>query len=170
MEQTIKQLTDALNECIEIQDQLSEALTECENENTFLTETIVNNNLGLIVTERRELLSKNRDIKYDADKAINEANAIKNEYSQRLDKIAKMIKDVSNKQSSIDKCIDSEADKKISNLKQANSEMLKKERQKLQKEYQKLEADIRQKLKFHRIIAAISISVGAIGILVGVLI
>lgn len=166
----LNDMTEALQEAHEIQKKYAAKLDELEKENLFLSETITQNKLGLIATERRELLAENAKIKSDADRSISQANAIKDEYEQKLDKMSAMVKNIHNKQSNIDNYIDSEAKNKIFDLKQANSDILKKEREKLQKEYQKLETNIKQKLKIHRMATTIGIGIGAIGILLGFII
>ncbi len=169
IQELLNEMTEALQEAHEVQERYSAKLDELEKENLFLSETITQNKLGLITTERRELLMKVANAESDANKATEEARAIHNEYDEKLNKIALLIKGVQEKQADMDAHINAEAENKISGLKQTLNNNYKKEKSKLQKEYAKLEADIRQKLKNRTIIAGIGLGVGIISVLVMIL-
>lgn len=48
----------ALQEAIDVQERFSAKLDELEKENSFLTETIVVNKLGLVTIERRKIIAE----------------------------------------------------------------------------------------------------------------
>lgn len=166
----LEEMTEALQAAHEVQERFSVKLDELEQENRFLSETITQNKLGLITTERRELLMKVADAESDVNKATEEARAIHDEYDEKLNKIALLIKDVQEKQADMDAHINAEAENKISDLKQTLNDNYKKEKAKLQKEYMKCEADIQRKLKVRTIIAGICAGIAMISVLLAFLI
>ncbi len=168
IQQLLTEMTEALQEAHEAQERYSAKLDELEKENLFLSETITQNKLGLITTERRDLLRKVMQTESDASKALEEAQSIRSEYYTKLDKISVMIKDVMHKENNLDQCIDEESDKKIADQKQLLNNNYKKEKARLQHEYSKLEADIKHKLKIRTIIAAVGAGVAIISILLTV--
>ncbi len=170
VQQLLNEMTEALEESHKIQERYSAKLDELEKENLFLSETITQNKLGLITTERRELLIKVAQTEADASKTLEEAKAIQSEYNAKLDNISILIKNAMYKENNIDKCIDEESDKKIADQKQTLNNNYKKEKAKLQREYNKLEADIKHKLKIRTIIAVVGVGIGIISPLLIVLI
>lgn len=94
---------------------LLEALEEAAAENDFLSQTIVNNNIGAITEERRKLLAETKDAKENANKEIIKAEKIREEYDAKLKEINKLLKEVNTKTEEINKYIDSEVSKRIKN-------------------------------------------------------
>ena len=137
----IEQLTEALQQAMEVQDKYSAALDEMDKENKFLADTIVQNQLGRITEERRKLLVKMEQTNASSQKIKSDALAMKSEYGKKLDKITILIQDVKAKQSDIDSYIDSESDAKIADTKKSlNTEYMKK-RLELECQYQQKESD-----------------------------
>ena len=62
-ERLLDEMTQALQECMEVQDRYSEKLDELVAENQFLTDTIIQSKLGKITVERRHLIEENRMLK-----------------------------------------------------------------------------------------------------------
>ena len=110
----IKRLTVSLKDSLDIQNKYEELTMQLIQENQFLIDTISKNNLGKITSERRSLLLQIEKFEISANAIKNEANIIKNEYSDKLNKITFLLKDVESKQSEIDKYIVSEAKKRVS--------------------------------------------------------
>lgn len=110
----IKRLTVSLKDSLDIQNKYEELTMQLIQENQFLIDTISKNNLGKITSERRSLLLQIEKFEISANAIKNEADIIKNEYSDKLNKITFLLKDVESKQSEIDKYIVSEAKKRVS--------------------------------------------------------
>lgn len=162
-------MIEALEEAIMVQQKYSEALEKLKQENQFLADTITNNKLGKISTERRELLAKVSKAESDSKTAIAEASSVKSEYGQKLDKITILIKDVKSKQDNIDAYIDSAAESKVADAKadyikhkKNNDKMLAKHKAEndvlLQKQLNKYK-------KQHKMI----IICGVVGVIIGIL-
>lgn len=108
---------EAIESLLETCENLKEAIEQLQEENAFLTDTIEKNNLGKIKSERRTLLDENEQCKRDADIAIKKANQIKSEYESKLSEANDRLSDARKKQSDIDSYINTEAEKKIENIK-----------------------------------------------------
>lgn len=76
----IEEMTKALEEAMETQKRYSEVLDKLKNENQFLADTILNDKLGLITTERREIIDENRRLK---EVIVLLLGCLKKEYSGR---------------------------------------------------------------------------------------
>ena len=111
----ISEMIEALKDAIEVQKKYEEALETLRKENQILSDTILANKLGKAATERRELLGKIEEEKERTKSAIEEAEAVKTLYDQRLDKLTLMIKEFKIKQENLDTYIDEEVNKRISN-------------------------------------------------------
>ena len=83
----IEQLNKALEQAMEVQDKYSAALDEMASENKFLTDTILQNKMGLITEERRKLLAEVNQANASSQNAIREAQKLKSEYERKLSKI-----------------------------------------------------------------------------------
>ena len=147
----INEMAEALEEAMAVQQKYAAALKKLKEENQFLADTITNNKLGKISTERRQLLDRVSKTEYEARTAIKESNAIKSEYEQKLNKIIPFIRDINSKQADIDTYIDSKA-KIVSDKYKAENDAL-------------LQEQLNKYKKQHKII----IICGVIGIIVGIL-
>ena len=164
IQELLQEMTSALQEAQVVQERYSAKLDELEKENLFLSDTIKQNKLGLITTERRELLRKVREREEKAESALEEAQSIRSEFEGKINKVSVMIKDVTDKQNGLDDYIEKQAEDKIAQQKKAlNSEYDKKKRE-LRHEYDKMKAGIQRKLKTRTIIMAISLIVAVAAI------
>lgn len=126
-------------------------------ENQFLIDTISENSLGKITSERRSLLLQIEKYEISANAIKNEANIIKNEYSDKLNKITILLKDVESKQSEIDKYIVSEAKKRVSKKeKNLDSQYIEKCNE-LKSKYKEKENILNQKIRNIKQILFVSI-------------
>ena len=164
---------EAIASLLETCGNLKEAVEQLQEENAFLTDTIEKNNLGQIKTERRSLLSENEQCKRNADIAIKKANQIKSEYESKISEADDKLSDARKKQSDIDSYIDTEAEKKIENIKyryeeykKANDKALKKHIAENDKQLQETKSYYKEKNKRRFIFAIISFLVGVIGIVI----
>ncbi len=89
---------------IKSNEEFMEIISFLKEENDFLTDTIVKNNLGEIKNERLYLHKKMAQVESEAKLSLDRANSIKNEYSEKLH-------DVQAKQNNIDQYIDQKAQK-----------------------------------------------------------
>ena len=164
---------EAIASLLETCENLKEAIEQLLEENAFLADTIEKNNLGQIKSERRSLLSENEQCKRDADIAIREANRIKSEYESKISEVNDTLADVREKQSDIDSYIDTEAEKKIENIKleykKANDEALKKHKAENDKQLQEKETIYREKNKKYFIITLVSVILAITGIIINFL-
>lgn len=160
--ETIQKLTEACQD-------LMQMVNELKEENTFLTDTICNQKMGKITTERRQLLARANQAESDSKTAIAEANTIKSEYEHKLDKIIILIKDVKSKQSDIDAYIDCESDNKIQSQKDKLNNNYKKQKQKLQEEFNQKESQLTLLVVQYKKRQYVGIIVGIIGVITGVL-
>ena len=164
---------EAIASLLETCENLKEAIEQLLEENAFLADTIEKNNLGQIKSERRSLLSENEQCKRDADIAIREANRIKSEYESKISEVNDTLADVREKQSDIDSYIDTEAEKKIENIKleykKANDEALKKHKAENDKQLQEKETIYREKNKKYFIITLVSVILAITGIVINFL-
>ncbi len=160
-EQLIEEMTNALKDAIEVQQRYSEMLDKLTEENQFLTETITQNNLGRLSTERRKLIEENREIKVSSDKALRDAKRIRSEYEYKLDKIADITKDILSKQEDINKYIDQESEKKIQEIKQNLKNKYNVNKSELQEKFQKMEDKFNGKIKAYRIMVILLVTVAA---------
>ncbi len=62
-EKAIETLTQLCQEAFEALEECDDTINKLKEHNQFLTDTIVNNNLGKITAERRRLLNENRALK-----------------------------------------------------------------------------------------------------------
>lgn len=108
-EKDIMELLEILDDAINIQDEYAKAIEALEQENQFLTETIANNKLNKAASERRELQSQMKEIQSSSEETLKKAQDIKDEYEQKLEKIATIMRDVEIKQHNVDTYIKTEA-------------------------------------------------------------
>ncbi len=165
----MQEMVKALQDAIEVQEKYSETLTKLEEENQFLTDTIIQNKLGNIVSERRDLLTKLSENEFTTSRLSATATETKKKYETRLDKVAEMIEEMQVKQLNLDRYIAVEAEKKIAKQRKNNEETLKKEQKKLYEKYLKCERGIKRKLKIHYVITIVSVCAGIAGVLLKVL-
>ena len=164
---------EAIASLLETCENLKEAIEQLQEENAFLTDTIEKNNLGQIKTERRSLLSENEQCKRNADIAIKKANQLKSEYESKISEANDRLSDVREKQSDIDSYIDTEAEKKIENIKykyeeykKSNDKALKKHIAENNKQLQETKALYKEKNKKYFIVTLTSILFAIIGIVI----
>jgi len=62
-EKAIETLGQVCEECFNTLEECTDAINKLKEENRFLTDTIVNNGLARITTERRRILEENRALK-----------------------------------------------------------------------------------------------------------
>ena len=165
----INEMVEALEEAMAVQQKYADALAELKEENQFLADTITNNKLGKISTERRQLLAKVTKAESDSKTAISEANAIKSEYEQKLDKITILIKVVKSKQADIDAYIDSEAENKVADAKADYIKHKKANDKALTKHKAENDALLQEQLNKYKKQHKIIIICGVIGLIIGVL-
>ena len=164
----INEMVQALEEAMVVQQKYADALAELKEENQFLADTITNNKLGKISTERRQLLARVTNAESDSKTAISEADAIKSEYEQKLDKITILIKDVKSKQADIDAYIDSEAENKVADAKADYIKHKKANDKALVKHKAENDALLQEQLNKYKQQHKIIIICGVIGIIVGI--
>ena len=108
-EKDIMELLEILDDAINIQEEYAKAIEALEQENQFLTETIANNKLNKAASERRKLQSQMKEIQSSSEETLKKAQDIKDEYEQKLEKIATIMRDVEIKQHNVDTYIKTEA-------------------------------------------------------------
>ena len=155
IQKLLEEMAEALQESHEIQEKYSQKMNELIEENKFLSETITKSKLGLIATERRELLSNITRNKIESEKTMEEAVNIRNEYENKLEKITTLIMEVKNKNQDIESYINSEAEKKIAKTKSSLKNKYKKKEDDLMDKYSKLKLQITEKLKIRNNITGI---------------
>ena len=96
---------EAIQKLSELCQELMDIISSLKDENSFLTDTIVNANLGKITEERRTLQLQMSRMEEDARKISKEANAAKIEYEQKIRKVNSLLKDIKFKQDNINTCI-----------------------------------------------------------------
>ncbi len=69
-EETIEALVQSCNDLMKMVEKL-------KNENQFLTDTIINNNLGKITCERRQILKENRGLKKEISLLMGKINQLR---------------------------------------------------------------------------------------------
>lgn len=153
----LKKLMISLKDSLDVQDKYEELTVQLIQENKFLIDTISEHNLGKITSERRSLLLQVEKAEISAKAIKNEADNIKDEYSDKLDKITMLIKDVKSKQSEIDKYIALEAKKRVSKKEKSLDLKYKERRDKLESEYKIREEIIIQKSKSFKQMLYVSI-------------
>lgn len=169
MTEQMNEMIEALQEAMAVQQKYATALKELKQENQFLADTITNNKLGKISTERRQLLARVNQAESDSKTAVHEAESVKSEYESKLDKITVLIKEVQSKQSNIDAYINSEAETKVANIKadyikhkQSNDEALAKHKA-------TNDALLQDQLDKYKQQHKIIVICGVIGVIVGIL-
>ena len=164
IQQLLTEMAEALRSAEEAQNRYSAKLNELEQENIFLSETIKQNKLGLITTERRDLLRKVSEREDGANRALEEARAIRSEYDEKLDKVSLIIKDVASKQNDLNGHIEKKAEAKIAKQKKTLGNKYNKDKTRLQKEYEELKAKIQKKIRTRTIVMLISIAIAAVAV------
>ena len=165
-DEVIEKLTQYCEELLEIAEGLKE-------ENEFLAETIIKHNMGEIIEEREELLTKMKQNEDKAEQSIREANEIKLEYKQKNDKLIVMYTDARTKQANLDFYIDDVANRKIADIKQdyhnhkiANDKALEKHIADNDMALQEQLILYKKKRKKLFLIAFMGITIGIIGIII----
>lgn len=153
----LKNLVVSLKDSLDVQEKYEELTMQLIQENKFLIDTISEHNLGKITSERRHLLLQVEKVEISAKAIKNEADNIKDEYSNKLDKIAMLIKDVESKQSETDKYIASEAKKRVSKKEKYLNLKYKEKCDKLALEYKEREKIIVQKARNTKQMLCVSI-------------
>lgn len=168
-DETINKLTEACLELMQLINDCNDTIVELDEENTFLTETIINSKMSKITTERRQIQAKLNKTEAASKNAISEANAIKSEYEQKLDKIAILIKDVKAKQDNIDTYINSQSDTKIQEHKNILYSEYRKQKQELQNVYNKKEVELNLLVDKYRKRQYVGFIIGIVGIVISAL-
>lgn len=165
----INEMTKTLEEAIVVQQRYAEALEELKQENQFLADTITNNKLGKISTERRQLLARVNQAESDSKTAVHEAESVKSEYESKLDKITVLLKEVQSKQSNIDAYINSEAETKVANIKADYIKHKQSNDEELAKHKAENNALLQDQLNKYKQQHKIIVICGVIGVIVGIL-
>ncbi len=146
---------EAITSLINSSNELLDIISTLKEENAFLTDTIVKNNLGELVNDRKRLNAEMQIIKHQADKDIESANCIKGEYFQRLSEVIA-------KQRDIDVFINSEVQKKVDDVKDEHRRQL----NDAQLNYQKKLDIANNKNRILLLIAIVSLLIGIAGIVI----
>ena len=146
---------EAIESLINSSNELLDIISKLKEENSFLTDTIVKNNLGELVSERKKMNVAMQKIKHQADKDIESANCIKGEYFQRLSEVIA-------KQRDIDVFINSEVQKKVDDVKDEHRRQL----NDAQLNYQKKLDIANNKNRILLLIAIVSLLIGIAGIVI----
>lgn len=169
MTEQMNEMIEALQEAMVVQQKYATALEELKQENQFLADTITNNKLGKISTERRQLLARVNQAESDSKTAIHEAESVKSEYESKLDKITVLLKEVQSKQSNIDTYINSEAETKVANIKADYIKHKKSNDEELAKYKAENNALLQDQLHKYKQQHKIIVICGVIGVIVGIL-
>lgn len=164
---------EAIASLLETCENLKEAIEQLQEENAFLTDTIVKNNLGQIKSERRYLLSENEQCKRNADIAMWNANQVKTEYETKMSEVNDKLADVNRKQSNINSYIEAEAENKVKDIKaeyekykEANDKALDRYKAENDNQLHEKELFFRKRNKKYLVAAIVSIVFGIVGIIV----
>ena len=124
MEYKIDNLVSKLKNADAILLRQQQIIEELRSENDLLTSTILNNEIGKIAEERRQLRKEIRESKDNERRASVELQNYKAEYDNKYDELVVRLQDVKAKQTNIDDYIVSEA-----------AEMIKEEQKSLEEQY-----------------------------------
>lgn len=143
-------------------EELISVIQDLQEENTILTDAIINANLGKTAQKYRV-----------AEKNLSEAKNIRNEYEERLNKVIALFTDIKQKQENIDAFIDSESEKKTSDIKNEMKKYkilcdknLEENKKKIRKQL-KIQTDIYKKKFIHLTIITLICVIITIVMLVG---
>jgi hypothetical protein len=164
---------EAIENLLECCDEYEEIISQLQEENSFLTETIEKNNLDKIVSERRSLLDDIKQQELTSELKTKNAEAIKMEYSNKLNELNERLSDVKAKQDNIDSYIDASAEAKVTDerreyqkYKSANDQALKKHMAECDKRLKEEIVLYKEKRKKWLITAICGILFGIIGIVI----
>ncbi len=138
----IEEMTRTIEEAVRIQEQCETALTDLEEENKFLADTILQSKMGKIAEERRRLLSKAKQ----AEDKVWEAEKSREQYEQRMNGLVPLIREVTDKQQNLNEEIERKAENKITDKKKELSDLFEEKEKTLKKKYQKMESEINKKI------------------------
>lgn len=169
MTEQMNEMIEALQEAMVVQQKYATALEKLKQENQFLADTITNNKLGKISTERRQLLARVNQAESDSKAAVHKAESVKSEYESKLDKITVLIKEVQSKQSNIDTYINSEAETKVANIKADYIKHKQSNDEELAKHKAENNALLQDQLNKYKQQHKIIVICGVIGVIVGIL-
>jgi len=109
-----EQLSNELRNSVKIQKEMQATIDELTTENTFLTETITAQRLGKITTERRDLQAQMYMIQSEAKSKLEEAKKIRSRYEKAMSDAETIKKGLLDKEENVDKYIEKESSRKIS--------------------------------------------------------
>ena len=121
----LNQLELTINNAIEVEEDYKNTIKILQEENDFLSDVIMLNNLGLSVEERKELFD---EVKCDLKKSReirNQGLTLKSQYENLLENIQNESKILNDKQNNIDKYINKIVDDKVKIIKDEYSRELK---------------------------------------------
>ena len=164
---------EAIKDLMECCDEYEKIISQLQEENAFLTETIENNNLDKIASERRTLLNNIKQRESASELKMKNAESIKTEYFSKLDELNERLADIKTKQDNINLYIDASAEEKVANERQeyqkhksVNDKALKKHMAECDKHLQEKIILYKEKQKKCIIITICSVLLGIIGILI----
>ena len=161
-EQLIVEMTEALQEAIDVQEKYSEKLDELAEENSFLSETILQNKLGRITLERKALIEKMEYAETNSKERLREAKEIQQEYNEKLKEVIKLNKELKNKVNHIDDYIKHNVDAKIREIEYSMYEDLNNKEAQTKEKQAKEKNKFTHKLIFYRIAIGVSITIATI--------
>lgn len=121
----LNQLELTINNAIEVERDYKNTIKILQEENDFLSDVIMLNNLGLSVEERKGLFD---EVKLELKKSIkirNQGLALKSQYENLLEKIKNESQILNDKQNNIDKYINKIVDDKVQIIKDEYNRELK---------------------------------------------
>ncbi len=134
---------DSLSESCE---ELFEIVEKLKEQNAFLTDTIEKNNLEQISSERKELLARAED----GERKSKKADLLVSEYKNKIAAVEK-------RSSEIDDLIDTEAEKRIKEVKKEYARRYQEDKQRLQEKEKEMSNRYREKAKRCAILSAVCI-------------
>ena len=166
-EEDVIQLAEACQTLIDMVNQCNDTIDELKQENTFLTDTIIQSKLCQITVERRELKDRMKKIKEDSDCVLEEANAIRSGYETKLGRVSAILKDVKTKSDDLDAYIEAETERKIEDIredyehkKRQNDKQLAKYKSDCDKQLQEEKDRYKKIHKIYILIMLVSILIG----------
>ncbi len=161
-EQLIVEMTEALQEAIDVQEKYSEKLDELAEENSFLSETILQNKLGRITLERKALIEKMEYAETNSKERLREAKEIQQEYNEKLKEVIKLNKELKSKVNHIDDYIKHNVDAKIREIEYNMYADLNDKEAQIKEKQAKETSKFTHKLIFYRIAIGLSITIATI--------
>lgn len=155
MNEDLEYIYELLDQACKNQETALEAIKELQEENEFLTDTIIGKKMATLTEERRNLLKKMKDTSDIAKQQLEEAQKIKDLYESNIEKTSLILQNIKTKQDETDKYIQQEAQV----LYKKQEAKLKKEyeskKYKIEKEYEGKEMILLNKIKIYKIVSCI---------------